>query len=747
MRPDSQSQPQQNDTLLDRLGNFGRSLFGGQSRNDQQEQDSSQPVPQTSQSYNRARQTAGTTSVDLPDGPPADGTTTETYQAPDNSRPAPALPAARDSWSRYAGPNTAPPNGASTAASGSRVSVSDTPIAGDAGTGSSGPSLHERLQSFRHSAFDDGAANSSPGAAIDTPAPADTANTSPGPTLAPPRVTKPASAAAAATPLTARRVTSVPPLPSAAPAGKDVAAVPAADGNGVFARKSPILSFETKGPRRISIGKEAAYEVTMQNSGEVAADEVVVSIALPEWTDVSGAEASAGTTHTAPRGAAAEPLQWSIGRLEAKSREKLVLRLVPRQSRPFDLSVRWDFKAAPSQAMIEVQEPKLALHLEGPSEVYYGKKEVFKLKIANSGTGAADNLMLTLLPVGTGDNRPVTHRMASLAAGEQRTMEVELTARDTGALTIQVQCQADGGAHAELAERVVVRRAALAAEAEGPAVQFVGAAANYRLHVRNPGNAAAKNVKLTVNLPAGAKYVSSSDGGRSSADGKIQWTLDSLDAGMERIFQVKCSLGVAGPSRLEINAAADDELVATAAALTSVEAMADLRMDVKEPDGPVPVGEEAVYQVRVHNRGTKNATDVEVLVYFSQGIEPTAAEGAAHRITPGQITFEPIPSLPAGEDVALTIHARAAAAGNHVFRAEIHCKSLGTRLVSEQTTHFYQDGPAPRPAWQGPPAGNMMPSGEPARTANRPWPPAVPQDGQPGWPPPQSGPMTAPALR
>jgi len=39
----------------------------------------------------------------------------------------------------------------------------------------------------------------------------------------------------------------------------------------------------------------------------------------------------------------------------------------------------------------------------------------------------------------------------------------------------------------------------------------------------------------------------------------------------------------------------------------------------------------------------------------------------------------------------LKVRARAEQPGNHVFRAEVHCKPLGTRLVSEETTHFYTD--------------------------------------------------------
>ena len=45
----------------------------------------------------------------------------------------------------------------------------------------------------------------------------------------------------------------------------------------------------------------------------------------------------------------------------------------------------------------------------------------------------------------------------------------------------------------------------------------------------------------------------------------------------------------------------------------------------------------------------------------------------------------------------LTVKAKAGIAGNHVFRAEVHCKSAGTRLVREEMTRFYQDNPVAQP--------------------------------------------------
>ena len=163
------------------------------------------------------------------------------------------------------------------------------------------------------------------------------------------------------------------------------------------ARKGPVLSVETVGPRTISVGRESTYEVGIANSGDVPAEGLVVFVSLPEWAEVAGAGASAARPRW-PAGTrwrlAAGTIQWKVGNLNARARERLTLKIVPRQSRSFDLAVRWDLQAAGVAGLIEVQEPKLLLQLEGPREVLYGKKKLYHLKLTNTGNGDAENVVL-----------------------------------------------------------------------------------------------------------------------------------------------------------------------------------------------------------------------------------------------------------------------------------------------------------------------------------------------------------------
>ncbi|MBN1588514.1 MAG: hypothetical protein JW888_03275 [Pirellulales bacterium] len=461
-------------------------------------------------------------------------------------------------------------------------------------------------------------------------------------------------------------------------------------GQVLLTRRSPILNVKTLGPPRIAVGKQASFEVLVENLGEVAAEAVVVTMVLPEWADVVGAEGSVGAILAEQEPSGGKQLLWRVGPMEAKSRQKATLGIIPRQSRPIDLAVRWGFTPIASQAVIEVEEPKLAMRLEGPSEVHFGEPQVFQLEISNSGNGSADDVILTMMPLVAGEGGPTQHRLGSLAAGAHKTIDMELTARHPGALVVQMELRCDGPGRASLNETLLVRKANVEMKIDAPQMQFTGTVATYRIRVRNTGNLAADDIELTAKIPPEAKFVSAGQKGKASVDGQsVQWKLDRLPEGAEQELVLTCELAREGYSQLKVEAAGA-RVAAEAMAVTRVESIADLALEVTDPSGPVPLGQHADYTVRIYNRGSKDADGVEAVVYFSQGIEPVSAEGGRYTIRPGQILFNSLGVVKAGKEVVLKIKAKAEMPGNHMFRAEVYCRPLGTKLVGEETTHFYR---------------------------------------------------------
>lgn len=456
--------------------------------------------------------------------------------------------------------------------------------------------------------------------------------------------------------------------------------------------QTPILVVETSGPRRVVLDKEATYRVAVKNEGNITANDVVVSIKVPAWAEIVGSD-----THTA--GFVSRPdksangVEWNIKRLDAKGQEAMTLRVIPHEGHPFDLSISIGQGALESQAAVEVAEPKLQMAIAGPNEALYGKLEVYKLTLSNPGSADAENVVLKLLPDSPGEEPPASHKIGKLRAGEKKVIELELTPRQGGNLKIKAMAT-DGNKLETTTEKVVlVRKPSLRVAVSGPKFRYARTAATYEIAVTNPGNAPARNVQVVALVPPGAKYLSAGEGGRYDPErGKVTWRFSVLDPEAERVVTWRCELGEPGVTRVQAASVADADLKDSTSTLTEVEAIADLSMTVRDPRGPIPVGEEIHYEVRVVNRGTKAAQNVSVASFLSAGLNPVSAQGGPkYRLNQGQISFDPIAVLGPGQEMTLQIKAVATTSGNHVFRAELRCDDLDISIAEEESTRFYSD--------------------------------------------------------
>jgi uncharacterized repeat protein (TIGR01451 family) len=388
---------------------------------------------------------------------------------------------------------------------------------------------------------------------------------------------------------------------------------------------------------------------------------------------------------------ASTKIEWQLSSLPSRGSEVLDIRLVPREGKPLELGVNWTVAPVGSRAVVEVQEPQLKVEIGGPTEVMYDKAQLFRLTLSNPGTGPAENVQIELVPPGGGSETATSHAFGDLAAGETKSVDIELTPREAGKLTMKALAKAEGGLASEVAKDIFCRKPELEVDWRGPATKYAGTPATYFFRVRNPGTAPADAVSVKVELPAGVEFTSASDGQQFDADhGAVTWRVGNLNPGDDKYMELKCVVNAAGPNRFKINASnAAGDVTSSSIAETTVEALADLKLTVSDPSGPVAVGSQALYEIHVENRGADTARDVNIVALFSEGIEPDVSD--AYTVSDGRVSFSTIKELPAGGDVKLKVRARALQAGTHVFRAEVLCSELEIKLAAEETTRFYAD--------------------------------------------------------
>lgn len=518
--------------------------------------------------------------------------------------------------------------------------------------------------------------------------------TTPPATLPPatlPPATLASSAAASAPETTApdalpRRKPVVPQQPAATPrssAGSTTSNRPVA--SVAVAGKSAPLKVEVMGPGGITVGKPSVFTVNISNEGEVAAEGVQVRMALPTWVTVQAVQPTSGEAGADDH--ASGRLLWNIERLAPRSREAVQVQLLTRQGDAFDLNVEWTARPATARAAITVKQPQLALTMAGPTNMVFGEEKTFHLTVSNPGNGDAERVLVS---VTAGDAPPQQFDAGMIPAGHKKEIPLAILASQAGSIDLQVVASGENGLESRTSTKIDIRKAEVVLALEGPAHHFAGSEATYALTVTNQGTATADNVQLSLALPAGAKYLGGLEGETVQA-GTVKWKIAALPPGADRQYKLRLRLNSAGANQVAVESQATASGATSAVAETEVEAVADLKLVVNDPAGPLSTSNDAIYEIQVMNRGSLAARQVKIVMQFGEGIEPVSFDGCDARVVPGQVVCQPLPQLGPGEQASLRVVAKASAAGNHQFRVEVTATDGDARLVSEGTTRFYAE--------------------------------------------------------
>lgn len=455
------------------------------------------------------------------------------------------------------------------------------------------------------------------------------------------------------------------------------------DQNAAIKLNAPSIEVETFGPASIGINKPAIYKVVVKNNSNSKAERILVGINLPEWVDIENVNLSSGRKEITD-GENQARLVWSIDKILGNASQTITVTAVPRKAEMFDVGVEWTLVPRVGKAQVAVTEPKLKMSISGPAEVLYGETALYHVTVRNPGTGAAEDVVV-MLPEALGGERAT---LGNIEAGKERVFQVELLARTAGELNLVATAAADQDLKTSAERLLTVRRANLNISLEGPGLKYAGSGAQYSVVLKNTGDATAHEIITAVALPPGVKYLSGVESVKIM-DGGLNWPVGSLEPGQTKSYKINCLLNTSGDLQLEVGARGKGELAASSACLTTVETVADLVLSVADPKGPLPTGEKIPYQIKVQNRGTKTAKGVNLVMQFSEGIEPLGATGLEHRIAEGQVLFNPIAQIDPGQELTFKVTAEALKSGTHIFRAQLTCQDSDAREIAEGTTRFF----------------------------------------------------------
>jgi len=450
---------------------------------------------------------------------------------------------------------------------------------------------------------------------------------------------------------------------------------------------APRVRIEWRKLSEINVGQPCQIELVVINDGQAAASGMEIDAWFPRTVRL--------TSTTPEPDVASECITWALPALGAGEEQRFTISLIPSQRGEIAVNANVRFTSA-ATAAFRVEEPLLAVAVQGVQEVMVGEPATQVVTVSNPGTGAAQNVTLDV-SIPEGLEHPRGRRLAlelgSLAPGENRSVRLSLTAVSGGEQIVEVDAKAGTGLRQTAVSKIRVLSPSLTLAVKGPALRYVGRDARYTVTVTNDSQAATSNVRAVYLVPKGFEFQGASGGGQFDARNRtVGWFLGSLTAGKQVELELRLKPVEPGDYAHVAKVVSEQGITAEATSATKIEGTAALVLELTDLDDPVEIGRETIYDVQVRNEGSMEARNVGLSLELPPGMELVNVEGPSqHLEESGLVVFKALPALPAGKSLTFRIHVKGTQEGNQRVRARLTSDSVQEPLTTEELTKFYAD--------------------------------------------------------
>jgi hypothetical protein len=277
-----------------------------------------------------------------------------------------------------------------------------------------------------------------------------------------------------------------------------------------------------------------SVQVLVRNAGAAAAEDVVLTDALPPGYELREA--------TPPANRQGGRLSWPLGRLGPNEQKIVRLSLVLAGAAP-PAPLRHVVEAGYRAQAVSAQEAPvraavLDVAVSPPPLLGVGMPAVVQVAVKNAGNVAAQDVSLqTLLPTGLANpqGRDLELSLASLQPGESRIVPLEVVASAPGQHLVRVTAQARGKAPVRREAVLNAEKVSVTVSVQSPRTlpeQLIGL---FEMTVLNQDAAPVNGLTLTVALPPGLTFVRAGEGASyAPAEHRITWTINELRPGETR---------------------------------------------------------------------------------------------------------------------------------------------------------------------------------------------------------------------
>ena len=452
--------------------------------------------------------------------------------------------------------------------------------------------------------------------------------------------------------------------------------------------QTPQLTIRKSAPPEIQVGKPATFEVTVKNSGQVAANGVEIRDRIPEGTRLID------TTPQASRGVGGE-LVWELGTLASGDEVTVATQLMPTAEGEIGSVATVHFRADAS-VRTTATKPELAIETSGPEQVLIGEETTFSIVVSNPGSGTASGVILQeQIPAGMQHpaGAQLEYEIGELKPKETRRLELTMIAARPGPTSNVLTARGDANLRAEDRLDLEVIAPQLDVTLAGPKRRYLEREATYTVSVSNPGTAPAQKVELVVHLPGGLKFVRANNAGQYEAESHaIHWLLEELPVNETGTVELTAMPIEPGQQTLRLCGTADHGLVVEQEQAILVEGIAAILFEVVDVEDPIEVGGQTSYEIRVLNQGTKAAANIRMEVSVPPEMRVVAAEGPCeHRLNGNQVLFEGLSRLAPKADSTFRVRVQGLQPGDLRIRVQLLTDEMQVPVIKEESTRVYSD--------------------------------------------------------
>ncbi|MEZ6127359.1 MAG: hypothetical protein R3C59_01590 [Planctomycetaceae bacterium] len=457
----------------------------------------------------------------------------------------------------------------------------------------------------------------------------------------------------------------------------------------------PNLVLEKTAPENATVGTPLDYRIIVRNDGDATAYDVVVEDDVTPAAQVDKAypQSELDTVN--------RKLVWRFAEIPPGERQEITVRVTPTGEGVMDGVASVKFKSR-VKATTVVTAPKIRLQMEGPRDVRMGEEVAYRYIITNEGSGEAREVFIrTELPPTGGLTHPqgndLEYEIQSMKPGDQREITLVVIAAQPGDHQAKAEITVAGHPADQASWRTEVIGAQLQIVRRGPKRRYVGRSATYENIVSNETSVDALDAKVVEQVPQGMRFMGASKGGSyDEAARTVTWRINRLGPGRQELLQLELMPTEAGEKKsivtvLESVGIQSEDYVST----TIVEDLHNVSATISQLDGPVALGEAFGFTINIDNRGTADATDVELSVEVPEEIEVI---GAGSREVPAElmggnvVKYNLIVRIEPNRKQSFELKLRGKKpVRNGVVKARLQYKQMNEPMVISESVTIYSD--------------------------------------------------------